>query len=218
MLYAFTDESYSLQRYFQVALLIDEAGIADLERIMNEAYAFVESIGISTPIEFHAHSIMTATDGWEPLKNQFERKMKIFEFIFCNIANLPALIIFKGASIDSGVGFNQYKLNAHRETGWALLKSIDDAAKFAQDSVRVISDKVSSEDQRRLQFDKLIDTGTLENVESITYVDSLSSPGVQFADMCVYLYRRLNDHIESNQKTLERVKNLWDVIAHLSKE
>ena len=87
MLYAFTDESYSRQRYFQVAFVVKPENMDDLELIMKKARAFVAKLGISTPIEFHAHSIMSATDGWEPLKNQFERKLKIFEFVFCEIVN-----------------------------------------------------------------------------------------------------------------------------------
>ena len=218
MLYAFTDESYSLQRYFQVALVVDQAEITDLETIINRAYEFVAAFGISTPIEFHAHSIMTATEGWEPLKNQFEIKLKIFELIFCEIVNLSSILIFKGTRIDSGKGFNEYKLNAHRETSWALLKSIDTYAALNEKSARVMSDKVSKEDRSRLQFEKLIDSGILRNVESISFADSFLTPGIQIADMCVYLYRRLHDHIESNKKTSARVKNLWDVISLISQE
>jgi hypothetical protein len=73
----------------------------------------------------------------------------------------------------------------------------------------------AKEDRRRIRFDTLNQSIIFPRIKTINFVESSDYPGIQIADMCIYLYRRLVDHQEVNQRTKYLVDELWKSLAPL---
>jgi hypothetical protein len=96
-----------------------------------------------------------------------------------------------------------------------LLGAIDEFAEIHARDIHVFSDKVSKEERRRIRFDTLNQEDSYPRIKTINFVESSDFPGIQIADMCIYLYRRLVDHKEVNQRTKYLVDELWKSLAPL---
>lgn len=213
MFYAFTDESYSPRKYFQAGFIIKEADLGQVEEVIENSKEFSKSLGVSNPTEFHGHSIMTARDGWEPMHRDFNKKIEIFTFFFNQVALLDATLIIENVDQHQSRIDVRDDVSAQLITSRKLLASINQFSAKRQLKTAVISDKISREDRTRIAYDNIILEDHFSNITSIKFEDSHKNPGIQIADMCVYIYRRKVDHTEANHRTRARVEALWEIIS-----
>jgi hypothetical protein len=73
----------------------------------------------------------------------------------------------------------------------------------------------AKEDRRRIRFDTLNQISIFPRIKTINFVESSDYPGIQIADMCIYLYRRMVDHQEVNPRTKYLVEEIWKSLAPL---
>jgi ribosomal protein L24 len=212
MLYAFTDESYSSRQYFQAAFIINESVLPQIEDLRKELLEQVRMLGIAGNIEFHGHSLMNAKDEWWPLSGQFHLRMEIFKSFMSLLSQIDGSLLIEGINITDLREQNILLFSPHGKTTKELIHAIDQFAGLHHENVQIYSDKISKEDRKRIKLDKVNEEFQPRWIESINYVESSEYFGVQIADMCIYLYRRLMDHKETNRKTRLMIEELWGML------
>jgi len=219
VLYAYTDESYTSQFYYQSAFVIDSAIVSEIHDLLVEANIYAQGFGISAGTEYHGHSIMSATDGWESLEKNFRAKAAIYRDVLQRIAQTKGRLFIQGVDTIRLNTRYSYPDSPHTVTLRHLLENIDGHADGRSKSVRVICDHLDDSNSHLRDFDTYKQFSTrgykpsaLERISDMSFEDSKSSPGIQIADLCVYLYRRLDAHKESSPKTAKAVQELWQIL------
>ncbi len=219
MLLAFTDESYSEDRYFQAAYVIRIDQLEIVEAQMNEAKSFATKFGVAPETEFHGHRIMNHLDGWEPLEGKLKAKLAVYKKCLRMIAAIDGVVIIRGVDFKA---MTEKYLTPHppeEESHKHLLDALDRYAESQNDVLVIYSDEAPQ--QKRLgelflEY-KITSTGGtypryLRNIVRVEYIDSRSHVGIQIADLIVYLYRRMEDHFKDHEYERSRVKKLWRII------
>lgn len=221
MLYAFIDESYSEDFYYVGAFLVAEDFIGDLREAIARTKAYAAGFGVSGDVELHAHSMMTGRDGWEPVRGQHRAALSIYRFGLRELAALPAKVIVRGVNVRGLRHRYRVPRLPHAVALAHTLEDVDAYAEAHDERVIVIADEVSDQvdHARRVERYRLVGTGgyrsrLLERIESpILFGSSAESPGLQAADLVVYLYRRKDSHVETNPLVAASVSELWDLTA-----
>lgn len=219
MLLAFTDESYSEDRFYQVAYVIHENQLPEVENRMLEAKKYAEKFGIHPETEFHGHRIMNHLDGWEPLEGKLKAKLDIYKMCLHIISKIDGVVIIRGVDYNAMKERYQTPHLPEELSHKLLLDSLDRYAETKAEKLIVYSDEAPQ--QKRLgelflEY-KVISTGGryprfLNHIVRVEYIDSKSHVGIQIADLIVYLYRRMDDHFKDNLLEQARVRKLWQII------
>lgn len=219
MLLAFTDESYSEDRYFQAAYVIRTDQLEEVEARMNEAKNYAMKFGISLDTEFHGHRIMNHLDGWEPLEGKLKAKLDIYKLCLRKIVEIDGVVIIRGVDFKAMSERYQVPHPPEEESHKHLLDALDRYAENQNDVVVIYSDEAPQ--QKRLgdlflQY-KVTSTGGsfpryLKNIVRVEYIDSKTHVGIQIADLIVYLYRRMEDHFKDNEFEQLRLRKLWRIL------
>lgn len=219
MLFAFTDESYSDAHYYQVALVVDEVLLPDLDRLIEGAREYIAGFGVITDVEFHGNEIMSAKKGWQPLGSDFRKKSAIFKYIFRNLAQLPAVLLIQGLDVKRLKNRYSYPSPPHEVTYRNLLDVLDRYSEHVGKTACIVADQINIEERLSQLFNeyKLLSTGGpfprhLENVVQVEHVESHLHSGIQIADLCAFLFRRFDEHKEKNEKTRREVVQMWELL------
>lgn len=222
MLYAFIDESYTADRYYVAAVLVREQNLALVRNALRDARTYAAGFGVTAEgIEYHAHSIMTGRDGWEPIKGQTRSSIAIYRDVLRRIGGLPVKLIIRGVDIQRLNARYRYPEAPHEVTLRHLLEQIDIFAEGVGDVVTVIADEVQGQTEHVANAMRYQNAGTggfasrhLRQIQMpIVFGESHESPGVQLADLTAYLYRRLDAHKESHARTAQQVQAMWQSLG-----
>ncbi len=219
MLLAFTDESYSEDRFYQAAYIINENQLQEVESRMQEAKQYAMKFGVAHDTEFHGHRIMNHLDGWESLEGKLKAKLDIYKICLKMIAGIKGVVIIRGVDFKA----LQEKYSAphppEEVSNKYLLDAIDRYAESQAETIIIYSDEAPQ--QKRLgelflEY-KITSTGGtypryLKNIVRVEYIDSKTHVGIQIADLLAYLYRRMDDHFKDNAFEQARVRKLWQII------
>jgi hypothetical protein len=217
MLHAFIDESYTDKRYYQAAVVMKEEDLPLLDAALILASDFARGFGVGPGVEFHAHSLMSGRDGWEPVAEAARARLRIYAHTLNLISQLPARIFIEGVDIAKLNARYSYPDSPHSVTLRHLFEEINDFAGHHNRRVHVTCDRIGDykTELRNFDFYKKVrnegfEPSDLQHLESLTFGDSKDHQGLQAADQIVYLYRRMNAHTESNPKTERAIKNMWE--------
>ena len=219
MLLAFTDESYSENRFYQAAYVIDESQLQEVEERMLDAKKYAMKFGVNFETEFHGHRIMNHLDGWEALEGKLKAKIDIYKMCLRMIAKIDGVIIIRGVDFNAMQSRYQIIHSPEEVSHKHLLDALDRYAESQKETLIVYSDEAPQ--QKRLGelfLDyKITSTGgkyprKLKNIIRVEYIDSKSHLGIQIADLIVYLYRRMDDHFKENIFEQSRVRKLWQIV------
>lgn len=221
MLHAFIDESYTDDRYYLAAVIVPEESLYLLEEALQFTMAYAGTFGIAETTEFHAHSLMSGRDGWEPIAAQVRSKIAIYQRFLDELAGLPAAMIIRGVDVRRLNARYRYPDPPHQVALQHLLEQIDSYAKTHGEQVHVVADEVPEQKDhaaRMLWYQAVGTPGYLSShLTSITgnleFLDSKHSAGLQAADAAAYVYRRYDAHTETNPKVRKAVVKLWDSLA-----
>jgi len=221
MLYAFIDESYTKDRYYVAAYVVPESGIQAIAAAIAEARAYAETFGVETGAELHAHELMSGKGQWSALRGKHRAAVAIYTRALEQIIAVPGAKMFiEGVDIPRLNARYRYPDPPHRLTLRHLLESIDTYALKIGEEVLIIADEVQDQvahAQRAANY-QLVGTGGYKSSKlttiqmPITFGSSDQSPGLQAADLIVYLYRRHDAHVETNPKAAKSVHDLWAVL------
>ncbi|KQY98636.1 DUF3800 domain-containing protein [Microbacterium sp. MEC084] len=221
MLYAFIDESYTADRYYVAAVVVKEEHLGTVSRALTEARAYAKTFGVDeAQIEFHAHALMTGRSGWEPVRGKTRAALAIYRDALTRMARLPATLIIRGVDIPRLHARYRYPQRPHELTLRHLLERIDDLARSRGDVVTVIADEIQDQADHIARAAWYQQNGTggsrssrLAQIQMpIVFGSSAESPGIQLADLAVYLYRRLDAHTETHPRTAREVERLWKLL------
>lgn len=218
MLYAFLDESYTADRYYVGAIVVPEGHLRDVAAALNESRDYARGFGVDSPaVEFHAHEIMSGVGCWEPLQGKTRAALAIYGHVLDRLSRLPIKMIIRGVDVNRLNARYRYPYPPHRITLQHALEAVNNYAASVGDVVTVIADEVQGQAMHILQTAQYQVSGTggylsskLVQIEMpIVFGESSQSPGVQSADLAVYLYRRLDAHTERHERTKRAVEGLW---------
>lgn len=224
MLFAFIDESYTADRYYVAAIVVDSRDLTGIRDALNDARRYASGFGvIKENVEYHAHSIMTGSDGWQPIKGQTRAAIAIYADVLRRLAGLPLKLIVRGVDIGRLNARYRYPEPPHQVTLRHLLEQVNDYAWHAQDVVTVIADEIADQADHAIRAERYQTTGTggfrsskLQQIEMpIVFGPSHQSPGIQAVDLAVYLFRRLDAHTEKTARTAAKVTELWRTLDPL---
>lgn len=222
MLLAFTDESYSDLHYYQAAFIINESDLPLLDNLIEEAGRYAMGFGIAEGVEFHGNAIMSATKGWEPLKKNFRAKVAIFNDVLRRISALNAVLIIQGVDVKRLNFRYSYPESPHEITHKNLMDAIDRFAEHKGEKVSIYSDQIDTQNRLQMLFSQyqVLSTGGfspryLREILTIEYVQSHIHSGIQIVDLCAFLYRRFDEHIETSDETREKVVEMWKILNPL---
>ncbi|WP_374946519.1 DUF3800 domain-containing protein [Agreia sp.] len=223
MLYAFIDESYTDERYYVAAFVIDEADFAKLTNAIKSSAQYAEGFGVTPGTEMHAYEMMSGRGGWEPLRGKTRAALAIYRNALKLIADLPGRMFIRGVDVTRLNARYSYPYPPHRICLQHVLEDVDEYAGRLGKQVVVIADEVQDQDAHaaRAELYQTIGTGgykssRLSNISMpITFGSSAESPGLQTADLIVYLYRRLDAHVERDVRAKQAVERLWEILKPL---
>lgn len=220
MLYAFIDESYTKDRYYVAAFVIPEEQISAVAGAMRAARDFAETFGVLEP-EFHAYEMMSGGKAWKPIRGKHRAAIAIYRKALAELVEIPGARMFiEGVDIPLLNARYRYPDPPHRVTLRYLLEAIDRYAAPRKERVVIIADEVPDQvahGQRMADY-QLIGTGgfrssMLKTLEMpIHFGSSAKSPGLQAADLIVYLYRRLDAHAEKDDRARRSVEAMWAML------
>lgn len=219
MLIAFTDESYSSDRYYQAAFVIESEKIDELNTLIFQAGLYARGFGIEPGVEFHGHSIMNASRGWEPLGRNFSSKKAIYSHVLRRIATSGGTLLIEGVDVKRLNERYSSPQPPHEVTHKNLLDKLDKFADSKGQKIVIYSDRIHLE-WRLEQLFNLYQTHStagyyprfLKNILAVKYIDSHEHPGIQIVDLCIFLYRRWSDHSESQERTRRDVVAMWEIL------
>lgn len=218
MRYAFVDESYSRDRYFVGAYVVREDQLAIVKNAVHTALRYAEGFGVHAAAELHGYEIMSGKNAWSPLRGKARAALSIYRRALAEIAAVPGARAFvEGVDIPRLNTRYSYPQAPHQIALRHLLERLNEYASRVGDRVVVIADEVPDQQahaMRMASYQSLTTGGykpsTLARIEfPITFGKSAESPGIQCADMIVYLYRRVDAHEHLDDRAARSARELW---------
>jgi hypothetical protein len=223
VLTAYLDESYTDERFYIAAFVIEDADLPLLEAARDRMNTFAAGFGVPPGTELHAHSFMTGRDGFEPVARMVRARIRIYQQWMNELAALPAKLIVEGIDIPRLHARYRYPNPPHQVTLQHTLEAINRYARQQEKQVRVVADVVPGQvahaaDMLRYQRDGTpgYKSSRLDAVvPPSAFGDSALFPGLQAADAVAYIYRRVDAHTETDPRVAAAVQRLWDTLARL---
>ncbi|WP_179872656.1 DUF3800 domain-containing protein [Microcella indica] len=225
MLFAFVDESYTRDRYYIAAFVVNESQLLDLRAANRRALEYAAGFGVDPDsAELHGYEIMSGDKEWSPLRGKHRAAHAIYSRALREMGTLPRARAFvEGVDVARLNARYSYPEPPHRVVLRHLLEVLNSHARLTREEVLVIADEVPDQEDhaRRMAAYQTVTTGgykpsKLQHVQfPITFGRSVESPGLQAADLIAYLYRRLDAHKSSGPKAERTARALWADVAPL---
>lgn len=222
VLSAFVDESYDDRDYHVAALVVTPEALQLLNRAMGEArLCAATSFGISLDAEFHGYEIMSGRAAWKPLRGKYAAASSIYMRALSGIRDSGAKIFIRGVNIPRLNERYRYPNPPHQVSLQHVLEQVDMHAAALGERVRVYADQVPDQDRHANMIRLYSKIGTpgfrtsmLPTIwHPIESRRSCDVPGLQAADLVVYLYRRMFFHAHRDAKALKATRKMWNVIS-----
>lgn len=224
MRFAFVDESYSRDRYFVGAYVVRDDQLAIVKNAVRNALRYAEGFGIESDAELHGYEIMSGKNDWSPLRGKTRAAISIYRRALAEIASVPGARAFvEGVDIPRLNARYRYPQAPHQIALRHLLEKVNDYASRVGDRVLIIADEVPDQQahaMRMASYQSLTTGGykpsKLSRIEfPITFGKSAESPGIQCADMIVYLHRRIDANEQLDDRAARTARDLWTVVKPL---
>lgn len=217
MLIAYLDESYTKDRYYIAGFVIDADDVELLDKAVRDVGEYAQGFGIDPGTELHAHEIMSGKRGWAPLRGKHRAAIAIYQRALDHIAALPGVMFIRGVDIVRLNARYKYPHPPHQIALQHVLEEISDYGRSRGEQVLIVADEIPDQEAHKTKVLGYQQLGTpgykrnmLENIESpIVFESSAETPGLQVADLIIYLYRRHDGHVETDARTKDAVEKLW---------
>ncbi|MEV8023643.1 DUF3800 domain-containing protein [Microbacterium sp. NPDC080220] len=216
VLFAFIDESYTQDRYYVAALVIDVDDIGKLGAAVHATAQYAVGFGVPLGTELHGHRIMSGTDGWEALHRKTRAKGMIYGHAVDGIGQLPARLYVQGVDVARLNARYSYPDPPHLVCLRHVLEDVNTLAAARNEEVIVICDQVTDQEAHERRFGQYQKIGTpgfrpskLARIEQLMFADSSASPGLQAVDLAVYLYRRRDANAAVDPRAKKLADDLW---------
>ncbi len=220
VLLAYLDESYSANWYYMAALLCDGTGTQAITTSFDRIVAgAVRAYGIGENAELHGYELFQGEGWWKDVPPRV--RIGIYNSAFQAINDHSQAIILRG--LDSARLRQRYARPdpPHSLVLLHLLERVDDYAKERRKHVLVIADEVGEQAKHRSDLALYRQSGTWgyrsrklgQIVDTLHFAPSSASRLLQAVDLVVFMYRRMETHIEPNEKAKRANEQLWARVA-----
>lgn len=223
MLLAYVDESFSDDWYFMAALLCDGPAVqaisAGLDDVVDKA---VRAHGVAEDSELHGYELFQGKGWWEgtPPRVRIGVYHQAFKIIG---AHAHALILRGVHSARLKARYGTRASPPHSVVLQHLLERVDDHARIHGRHVLVIADEVGEQSRHRSSLIRYRRHGTrgyrarkLDRiVDTLHFAPSYASRMIQAIDLITFLYRRIEQHKESDPRAERANGKLWAEIDRL---
>lgn len=225
MLISFLDESYTQDRYYIAAFIIESKDLALLNAAVADAARYAKGFGVPPGAELHAHEMMSGKGSWAALRGQHRSAIAIYQRALKNIAKLPGIACVRGVDIPRLRARYRYPDPPHRIVLQHVLEEVSACGRQRGRQVRVVADELPDQESHTTQVETYRQLGSLAGRPArlahidtpITFACSATTPGLQVADLIAYLYRRYDGHVEKDPRTRAEVEKLWQTLAPVTR-
>lgn len=224
---AFADESFSKNFYFMGGVLVTTTQLKSIEVGINRLISSIwaeHSVNPISNLEIHGSDLFSGYKDWSFLRSEPRlRNWIAFKVVEIAIENGAKFVI---QGIDSSRLRDRYSepLPPHVLTHKFLLERIDEALEKIDSYALVINDNRTNQTEHnyyRDNFHSLIKNGPEGNfprkinhlVDTLYFVDSKHSRGIQLADLVTFIYRRRFVGASLNKPTEDGIENCWQLIS-----
>jgi hypothetical protein len=219
VLLTYLDESYTKTRYLIAALMVPDAQArsltAALDKVVEDA---AWDYPVSTEAELHAHDIFAAKGDWKRLATKVRARIGVYNKALQAIADHDVTVVIR--SVDIRKLDRRYPSghdHPHSVVLTHLIERIDEYAAGAEERTILIADEVAGQDSYRRDLWHYQRSQTWgyrarqisHVVDTIHFAPSSSSRLVQGADLVAFLARRIEDHVETDQRAKRANEALW---------
>nr|WP_246400891.1 DUF3800 domain-containing protein [Jiangella mangrovi] len=213
---AYVDESFSRDWYYMAALLCDGAGAKAIGQALDGVVEkAIKDHGVPADAELHGYELFQGEGWWKDLPPR--ARIGVYNDAFSVIGEHARAIILRG--LDSAGLRDRYPQPdpPHSLVLMALLERIDEYSRAAGEHALVIADEVGEQAKHRSDLASYRKSGTwgyraakiTQIVDTLHFAPSNASRLVQAIDLVVFLYRRIETHVEPNEKARRANANLW---------
>ena len=219
MLLTYLDESYTKERHLIAALMVPDAQArsltAALDKVVNDA---TWDYSVSTEAELHAHDIFAGKGDWRRMAPMIRARIGVYDKAIQAIADHGVTVIIRSVDIP---GLDRRYPSGHDHPHSVvlthLIERIDEYAATVDDRALLIADEVSGQDGYRRDlwlYQRSRTWGYRARkikrvVDTIHFAPSSSSRLVQAADLVAFLARRIEAHVETDERAKKANEALW---------
>lgn len=220
MLFAFIDESYTSERYYVAAFVIDADEIESIGGALSAAADYAMGFGVPFGAEFHGHRIMSGRDGWEAIRSQARAAGAIYRRALRDLASLNAKLFIEGVDIERLNRRYPYPDPPHLIALRHVLEQVQIYAERCREQVVVVCDEINDSDAHERMIATYRRIGTpgyrtskLDRIGDLLFGRSDGSPGLQAADLCVYIFRRVDAHQAGSERAARLARSLLNELS-----
>jgi hypothetical protein len=208
VLLAYVDESFSEDWYYMAALLCEGAGVqaitADLDAVVGKAVA---AYGVPDNAELHGYELFQGKGWWTGTPPR--ARINVYGQAFKAVASHGQAVIRRGvktARLKDRYGDDAAQ--PHSVVLRHLLERINEYARARGEQVLVIADEVGEQSRHRSDLDLYRQRGTggyraqkLDRIiDTLHFAPSNASRMIQAIDLITFLYRRMEQHQETDPR------------------
>jgi len=218
MVTAYIDESYTADRYFIGAAFVPDAAVTTLGQAFDQIVETTAQLhGTPVPAELHGYEIMSGSGDWELLRGKHREAAGLYLAALRAAREAGVKYLFRGVDVARLNARYRYPDRPHTIVLGHLLERIDDYAITTgqADPVRIVADEIATQEAHRSEFESYQRAGTpgyrsstLDMIDAqITFARSCDEPGLQAADLAVYVHRRRHT-VTSTGKAAQTLRRL----------
>lgn len=219
MLYAFIDESYSKDRFYIGAFVVQEDDLKKVAEAVQRVGRYAEGFGVEPGAELHAHAIMSGKGDWKAVRGKHRAAIAVYRKAMHELAALDAKLIIEGVDVNRLNSRYRYPRAPHSIALQHVLEGVNILARNKNERALIIADEVQDQAEHGARAERYQLDGTPGYRSSnlayldlpITFGPSHKSPGLQAADLCVYLYRRLDSEDAQDSRATAAAVDLWSI-------
>lgn len=224
MLFAYIDETSNSRCYRTVGLVVRADAVRPFAEQLDAVVARAAASfgGIDPDIELHGHDLFGATQDWAALKTVVRARISIYRQALDVTAEHAEGIWIEGLDRE---GFRTRYADEHDEHITVLLHLLEKLNRYAgrhDEDLIVIADehrtaRSAQAALRRARRERIWGyRGKPQRIaDTIYFVSSAGSRLVQAADLVAFLYQRLADGVDRNERAAAANKNLWSALENV---
>lgn len=194
----FVDESYGADDYYVAGVLVTQVQYVRLVAAVEEIRASVaSSFGMRADVEFHGHRMMQCQDDWRVMQGRLHESVAVYRALLRAVVTSGAVVWLEGVDVRRLNARYRYPDSPYEVSLRHLLEKVDAFCRTQGVTCDVTADLIDKADDFREAIAGFTRSGTpgwrpsrLERITGPEWLDSRSEPGVQMADLVVYILRR----------------------------
>ncbi|MGW5240668.1 DUF3800 domain-containing protein [Monashia sp. NPDC004114] len=220
MLLTYVDESYTKERYFIAATLVDERQARSLTRTLDRIVADTASAhdDLSPDAELHGYDLVAGKGDWAPLASRVRARIGVYNKAVQAVADHEVKVVVRSVDIPGLDARHPHGHDhPHSIVMTHLVERVDEHAESRNERALLIADEVDDQDQYRRDLWHYQRSRTwgyrsrqiTRIVDSLHFAPSHASRLLQTADLVAYLARRRATHKETDARAKHANERLW---------